>query len=177
MIKKTLTYENYNGETVTRDFYFHLTKVDMTEISLEGRLEDIIKRAAANGDKAAIFREFKRLIFMSVGVRTGENQEDFIKPEIFRETFMSSPAFDVLIEELFTSEDQGAKFIAGLLPKDMQEAALKEIEKAPTTVTVDPFKEQPVWIQEDRDPTEAEVRSMTREQLMEVTRRKLQKKS
>jgi hypothetical protein len=164
MIKKTLTYKNFNDETVTRDFYFHLSRVDMTEISLDGSFEARIKKAAAENDKVTIFREFKRLIFLSVGVRTGENLEDFIRPEMFRETFMSSPAFDVLIEELFTSEDQGASFIAGLLPKDMQEAALKGIESAPSTVTVDPFRDEPAWLKERRAPTPAEYNAATPDQ-------------
>lgn len=162
MIKKTITYQDFNDVTKTKDFYFHLSKVDMMELSLDGLFEKELKEAIQRGDKLTIFRMFKRLIFLSVGTRS-ENGEEFIRPEMFREAFMSSPAFDELVMDLFTSEDHGASFVAGLMPKDVQEKVNKEIEN-----TIDPFKEEPAWIKENREPTGVELRNMTREQLQEL---------
>lgn len=168
MIKKTIKYRDFNDREVTRDYYFHLSKVDMTELSLDG-IEERIRRAAATDDKGAIFREFKQLISMSVGVRS-EDGAEFSRPPEFRDQFLSSPAFDELVIDLFTSPDQGVSFIRALLPADMQ----KELEKQMKTETVDPFKEEPAWIAEGRVPTPQEFAAATDEQKKLAFSRKLQ---
>lgn len=173
MIKKTITYEDFNGVTKTKDFYFHLSKVDMMELSLDGLFEKELKEAVQREDKLKIFQMFKRLIFLSVGTRS-ENGEEFIRPEMFREAFMSSPAFDQLVMDLFTSEDHGASFVAGLMPKDMQEKVNKEIE---TKNIVDPFKEEPAWITEGRVPTAQEFAAATEEQKKLAFSRKIHTES
>jgi len=176
MIKKTIKYTDFNDREVTRDYYFHLSKVDMVEISIDGEFQEKIRRAAASGDKLTIFREFKRLISMSVGMRS-EDGSEFYRTEEFTNAFLSSPAFDELILELFTSDDQGTGFIKGLLPANMQESLDKELAKQTKTDAPDPFEEKPVWIREDREPTEVEMRTMTREQLMELTKRRMDRKN
>jgi hypothetical protein len=160
MIKKTIKYRDFNDREVTRDYYFHLSKVDMTELSLDG-IEERVRRAAATGDNAAIFREFKQLISMSVGVRS-EDGAEFSRPEAFRDQFLSSPAFDELIMELFTSEDQGTGFIAALLPRDMQKKMEEELAKK--TTTVDPFADEPEWMKKRVAPTPAQFAAATPEQ-------------
>jgi len=175
MIKKTLTYENFNGVTVTKDFYFHLSKADMIELAIDGLFEETMKKAIAEEDKLTLFKMFRKLIHLSVGVRS-EDGESFAKPEMFQEAFVTSPAFDQLIEHLFSDTEKAAEFVSGLLPAGAQEAAKKELEKQKESEAkvVDPFQEKPIWEQEDREPTETEVRTMTREQLINATRRRLQ---
>lgn len=163
MIKNTLTYMNFNDEKVTKDFWFHLGKADMIELAIDGAFEQRLKAAIASEDKLTLFQEFKKLIFLSVGVRS-EDGESFMKPEIFRETFMSSPAFDALIDYLFSNPDKAADFVAGLLPADSQEQARKEIERVNANPTVDPFAEEPTWIRDRRTPTPAEFAAATEEQ-------------
>lgn len=169
MIKKTITYENYAGDTVTKDFWFHLSKVDGFELSLDGSFEARMRKAIQDQDKLTVFREFKKLIFLAVGVRS-ENGEEFSKPEAFRDAFMNSPAFDELIMDLFSNESKAAEFMAALFPKGVQ-ATMKEQgyeTKAGDVITVDPFKETPAWEAENRAPTSAEIQTMTREQLQKA---------
>lgn len=175
MIKKTITYIDFNDRKVTRDYYFHLSKVDMTELALDG-IEERIRRAAAANDKGAIFREFKQLISLSVGVRS-EDGAEFSRPATFRDQFLSSPAFDELIMELFQSEDQGTGFVKALLPPDMQKGLEKELQAQNKQGAPDPFNETPAWIREDREPTDTEMRTMTREQLVELTQRRMARKN
>lgn len=175
MIKKTITYENFAGDTVTKDFWFHLSKVDGFELSLDGTFEVRMRKAIRDQDKLTVFREFKKLIFTAVGVRS-ENGEEFSKPEAYRDAFMNSPAFDELIMDLFSDESKAAEFMAALFPKGVQTAMKEQGYPGQTVTIIDPFKEKPAWEAEDRDPTDAEVRSMTREQLLAVTRKKLQSK-
>ena len=34
MLKKTITYQNFAGETVTEDFYFNLTKAELLQLEM-----------------------------------------------------------------------------------------------------------------------------------------------
>ena len=38
MLKKTVTYENYLGVTVTKDFYFNLNKAELTKMQMLEKL-------------------------------------------------------------------------------------------------------------------------------------------
>lgn len=163
MIKHTLTYENFNGQTVTKDFYFHLSKADIIELAIDGLFEETMKKAVAEEDKLTLFRMFRKLIFLAVGVRS-EDGESFAKPEMFREAFVTSPAFDGLIEYLFSDAEKAAQFIAGLLPAGSQEAAKKELEKRQQSDAKDSSSDEPAWIKENRLPTTEEFRAATPEQ-------------
>lgn len=177
MIQKTIVFVDFNGKKVTRDYYFHLSKVDFIELSADGAFEDLIKVAVATKDKLAIFNGFKRLIGMSVGVRT-EDGSGFVRTEAFRDEFLSSPAFDELVMELFTSDDKGAEFVKGLVPAGMTDQLNKELAKIEGgQQIVDPFNETPAWERENREPTDIELRNMTKEQLQRLWARKANKNS
>lgn len=172
MIKKTFTFENYNDETVTKEFYFHLSKADFVELGFSG-WQERMQDAVTNQDKMAVFHGFKRLISMAIGVRS-EDGEDFVKADDFRDKFMNSPAFDELIMDLFTSEDMGTSFIKGCLPGNMQGDLEKEMAKVAASGGVNPFEENPAWIRENREPTNLEMDTITREQLLQLHNRKIQ---
>ncbi|MFQ7854956.1 MAG: hypothetical protein ACLRIS_07370 [Flavonifractor plautii] len=48
MLKKTMTYEDYNGVPRTEDFYFNLTPAEVTEmeLSVDGGLVEMINRGS-----------------------------------------------------------------------------------------------------------------------------------
>lgn len=173
MIKKTITYRSLfeSNEEVTEDFWFHITKADMVGMKVDEAFEARIQRVIEAKDNSAIYIEFKKMIELSVGRRDGEQ---FIRTPEFTNAFMSSPAFDELIMELLTSPDQGSHFIAGILPHDMRDAAIKEVAQINSNkeTAVDPFDETPAWIKENREPTSVELRNMTREQLQDLWARK-----
>ena len=49
MLKKTIAYTDYNGNTRKEDFYFNLTQAEVTEleVSVEGGLVEMINRIVA----------------------------------------------------------------------------------------------------------------------------------
>jgi hypothetical protein len=127
MLKHDITYENFDGETVTETFYFNLTKTEIIELEVgyEGGLEATIKRIIETKNNAALIAEFKRIILMAYGVRS-EDGKRFIKNDQLREEFTQTPAYDELFMRLATDADFAADFIKGIVPKSMQE----EMEKA-----------------------------------------------
>ena len=57
MLKRTITYPDYNGGTRTEDFYFNLTQAEITEmeLSVDGGLVEMINRivAARTADRSS----------------------------------------------------------------------------------------------------------------------------
>ena len=64
MLKKTITYTDYNGVERTEDFYFNLSKAEVMEMEMSttGGLAEMINRIVAAQDAPAIIKIFKDLI-------------------------------------------------------------------------------------------------------------------
>lgn len=147
MLKRSITYEDFNGEQQTEEFYFNLSKSELVELEAgyEGGLEAAIRRIAAANDNAGLIREFKRIILASYGVRS-EDGRRFVKNEQLREEFTQTAAYDALFFELATDEAAATQFIKGVLPKDLaeevtkNELAEKTAEAMPPTAPTPPTK-------------------------------------
>lgn len=120
MLKKTITYENFNGEQVTKDLYFNLTKKELIDlqISKDEGLDAYIKKIVEEEDKKAMIQLLDYIILAAYGQKS-EDGERFIKNQELVDAFVSSMAYDALIDELFTVEGASLQFMMGLLPKDL----------------------------------------------------------
>lgn len=126
MLKKSITFETFNDETVTEDHYFHLSKADLIEleVSHQGGLQAWITRIIETEDAKALIEEFKKLILWSYGKKSDDGRR-FIKHEELRDDFRSSPAYESLFMELVTDSDAAAEFVNGIVPKGLG----KDMEK------------------------------------------------
>jgi len=78
MLKKTVTYEDYNGETVTDDFYFNLNKVECMELeysvgannSLSGSIQTLID----SNDFGTLIAAVKNIVLTAYGVKTPDGK-------------------------------------------------------------------------------------------------------
>ena len=120
MIKKTITYTDFNGGERTEDFYFHLTKAEITkmEMSVNGGMAERIQRIVSAQDQPAIIEVFEDLIKKSYGVKTPDGR-GFVKRKEDLEAFMSTEAYSQLFMELATDADAAAKFVNGIVPADL----------------------------------------------------------
>ena len=120
MIKKTMTYTDFNGTERTEDFYFNLTKAEVMEMemSTKGGLAEMIQRIIAAQDQPAIIKIFKDLIIRSYGVKSPDGKR-FIKNNEVVDEFVQTTAFSDLFMELATDADKAAEFINGVVPADM----------------------------------------------------------
>ena len=132
MIKKSITYTDYNGIERTEDFYFNLTKAEVMEMELSttGGLAEMIQRIVAAKDQPAIIKIFKDLILKAYGEKSLDGKR-FIKSEEIRTGFEQTEAYSQLFMELATDADAAAKFVNGIVPTDMaqQAAALTPISQ------------------------------------------------
>jgi hypothetical protein len=122
MLKKSITFETFDDETVTEDHYFHLSKADLVEleVSHQGGLQAWITRIVESQDGKALIEEFKKLILWSYGKKSDDGRR-FIKNEELRDEFVSSPAYEALFMELVTNADAAAEFVNGIVPKGLGE--------------------------------------------------------
>lgn len=130
MIKKTITYTDFNGNERTEDFYFNLTKKEITtmELSIKGGLAEMIQRIVAAQDTPAIIEVFEDLIKKSYGVKTPDGRGFLKRPEDL-ESFMATEAYSQLFMELATDADAASKFVNGVVPADMAKQAALEAAK------------------------------------------------
>lgn len=124
MLKKTVTYEDYNGVTQTEDFYFNLTKVECMELefgfsngeTLSGSIRTLINA----GDMATVIRTIKKIVLTSYGIKSPDGKR-FIKNDTIRTEFEETPAFEQIYWELVTDAEKAADFISGIVPSSVRE--------------------------------------------------------
>lgn len=156
MLKKTITYENFNEETVTEDHYFHLSKADLIELemSADEGMEARLTKISKSGSNREIFEEFKRLLLLSYGKRS-EDGRRFIKTQEICDEFTSSEAFSTLLMELLEDENAAITFVRGIIPAGL-------INDLPIT-------SEPSEIAQTKDPVVAVTpRTLTRTEMFEM---------
>lgn len=125
MLKKTVTYENFNGATVTEDLYFNLTKSELTNLQLskEGGFDAYIQRIVDAKDTPELAKAFRDIILMSYGEKSADGKR-FIKlasdGHKISDDFSQSAAFDALYMELITDDKAAAAFINGVVPQNVE---------------------------------------------------------
>jgi hypothetical protein len=117
MLKKTITYTDYDGNQRTEDFYFNLTKAEVTEMELSeaGGFVDMINRIVSAKDSKRIINTFKELILKAHGEKSPDGRR-FIKNQELREAFSQTEAYSELFIELATNADAATAFVNGIIP-------------------------------------------------------------
>jgi hypothetical protein len=117
MIKKTITYTDYNGVERTEDFYFNLTKAEVAEMEMSttGGMAEMIKRVVAAQDQPTIIKIFKDLILRAYGEKSPDGKR-FIKSDELSTAFAQTEAYSQLFMELAIDADKAAQFVNGIVP-------------------------------------------------------------
>ena len=126
MLKKTITYIDYNGTERKEDFYFNLSKAEIMEMEMgtTGGMVEMINKIVAAQDAPAIIDMFKKMILKAYGEKSADGKR-FIKSEELSTAFSQTEAYSIIFMELITDADASAKFIEGIIPPD----AAKELAK------------------------------------------------
>lgn len=116
MLKKTITYEDYNGNTRTEDFWFNLSKAEVLEMEfgVTGGLTEVAMRAANTQDFPTLVRIFKDLILKAYGEKSPDGKR-FIKSEELTTAFSQTEAYSKLFTELAMDDKAAAEFVNALV--------------------------------------------------------------
>lgn len=123
MLKKTVTYIDFDGNERTEDFFFNLTEQEIAEMELstEGGLGNFINKAVAAKSQVELIELFKKLILAAYGVKSADGRR-FVKNDAVREDFMSTQAFSDIYMELVQDADKASAFFNGIVPKEKNKA-------------------------------------------------------
>ena len=127
MIKKTIKYEDYNGNEREEEFYFNLSNAELTkmELGVEGGLSERLKKVLATKDTPQILKVFEEIINKAYGVKSDDGKR-FIKSKELLEEFTQTEAYSQLFVELATNENAAQEFILGILPKKLSDEVKKQ---------------------------------------------------
>jgi len=120
MLVKPITYTNFNGQQVTKDFYFNLTKAElaMRELESDGTWSETLAKISASDKGSVVMPEFRKILKWTYGEKS-EDGESFFKSDEVWARFENSEPYSVLIMELLQNGGYSAEFINAILPPDI----------------------------------------------------------
>ena len=118
MLKKTLTYEDFNGVERTEDFYFNFTEAECVEWNLttEGGLVETTQKIVAAKEQKELVELFKEFVLKAYGEKSPDGRRFMKTPEI-REAFSQTNAFSIIFLELAKDDIAANEFIQAVIPK------------------------------------------------------------
>lgn len=130
MIKKTITYTDYNGVERTEDFYFNLSNAEIMEMELTttGGMVEMIRKIVYAQDGPALVKIFKDIILKAYGEKSPDGKRFLKEDENGRplsSKFAQTEAYSQLFMELATDADSAAKFVNGIVPAEAHKNAKK----------------------------------------------------
>ena len=133
MIKKTVTYEDYNGITRTETFYFHFNEAEILDMELgtEGGFAERIQRIIGAKDQTSLLKVIKKFVLDAYGVKS-EDGRRFIKSEEVKEAFVECPAYSEVYLNLLSDDAAAAEFVNGVIPSNLKDRFEKLAKKAYT---------------------------------------------
>ena len=120
MIKKTVTYVDYNGVERTEDFYFNLSKAEVAEmeLSVEGGFSKMLEEIVASKDNVRIVNLFKQMVLKAYGEKSADGRR-FVKSEEISKAFSETEAYSEIFMELALNSDKAAAFVNGIMPANL----------------------------------------------------------
>lgn len=125
MIEKTIKYYDLRGKEVEDTFYFNLTKAEAMGLAFDDfeglKFSQVLKSIQETEDARIVLSVFKTVLRQAVGMKQETPRgEILVKPDWLKDWFTATDAYSGLLEELLMDPDYAAKFIGGILPKELQ---------------------------------------------------------
>lgn len=125
MLKRQVTFTDFDGNQRVQPLYFNLTKFEWLELeqSVPDGFSVMLQAALETEDTNTTVNLLKKLILTAYGERTAEGA--FVKTDDKAIQFSKSEQFSALFWELVNDPAASEQFFTGLIPADQ----LPEIEK------------------------------------------------
>jgi hypothetical protein len=137
MFKKTMKFDNLDGEEVEQTFYFNYNKKEIAELLEFGGLEAKLQLLSMPVQETGLTQQennqqaydiFHELILNAYGEKGADNVT-FVKNERTREYWGSHVAFVEMIFEFIADPPLAAQFIENCLPAKLVKSAKEELSK------------------------------------------------
>lgn len=129
MLKKSITYKDYDGNDKTSTLYFHLNKFEWLELETytKGGLIENLQHAIETGNAKKTIDILKKIILRAYGEKNPETGT-FEKSDDIAIRFSKTEAFSELFYELAYNEESSKAFFLGLIPSELREEAVKRMD-------------------------------------------------
>ena len=120
MLRKPITYTDYNGVVRTETFYFNLTESELIEMQMgvDGGLGEMMTKIIDAKDQPIIIKLIKDIILKAYGEKSDDGRHLF-KSEERSLAFSQTEAYNKLFMDMITDEKVAADFINGIIPADL----------------------------------------------------------
>lgn len=113
MLKKTITYTNFDDVSVSEDHYFNLTLAECTKMELGEDLSNVLGNIVKAADGKQILKAFEDIVRKAYGRREGDR---FVKKSEYWEEFTQTEAWSSLFMEIATDAAKSIEFFKSILP-------------------------------------------------------------
>lgn len=120
MLKKTVSYVDYNGVERTEDFYFNLSRAEVAEmeLSVEGGFSKMLEDVVKSKDNVKIVNIFKQMVLKAYGEKSADGRR-FVKSEEIAQAFAQTEAYSEIFMELALDSNAAAAFVNGIMPANL----------------------------------------------------------
>lgn len=133
MLKRTIDFEDYDGNKRSEDHYFNLNKSEVIKwltTSGDYTLDKVLERLSTERNGKKIMEIFESLIKLSYGKKSVDGRK-FEKNEEIWNDFYQTEAYSILFTELVTDAKKAADFVNKIIPKDLADEVEKIIKDHP----------------------------------------------
>lgn len=132
MLKKTITYTDFNGIQQVEDHYFNLSKAEIVKMDLVERVREgedsttggfaeRLQKIGRSGTGKEIIETFEEFLEAAYGRKSDDGRRFMKSPELFKE-FRETGAYDALFMELMTDPNATAAFVNAVMPNMNQDS-------------------------------------------------------
>lgn len=116
MLKKTITYTDYDGMERTEDFWFNYSKAEVAKMELRqnGGMKRLLEKMQKERNNEKLVAFFDEFIVGAYGERSMDGRR-FEKSKEMQEAFRQTEAYSELFLELLDTEKMAA-FVNAVLP-------------------------------------------------------------
>lgn len=136
MVKRNVTYNDFEGEERTDVFYFNLTEAELADIELQydGDMAKKMQIMQEKRDGRGMFEMISNLILRAYGEKTSDGKR-FVKNAEMREAFAASDAYSKLLMDLLEDDKKLANFMTAIMPVNIREKVEQRLKENTATET------------------------------------------
>jgi hypothetical protein len=136
MLKKTITYTDYNGNVRTEEHYFNLSDAEIIEMetSISGGFSETLQKLINEQNMPEIMRIVREIVHTAYGEKSADgkyfSKTDATTGRKLIDRFKETEAYSQLIMDLTFDATEASNFVNGIMPanfdKKIQEYARKQ---------------------------------------------------
>lgn len=136
MYKRTVKYEDFDGNQREEDLYFNLTEAETIKwLTTNGdyTLDQLLRQLVKERKGKEIIKCMEELIQSSYGVKSLDGRKFDKSPEVVKD-FIQTEAYSIILTELLTDSNKAADFVNRIIPKKMSDNIAKMVKEHPESI-------------------------------------------